>query len=86
MASSITSLLTKYSCTKAARQITPPQSHRINGCADTNVAAWCVSRLQQLNGNKSEIAWFGSRASQQVSRWSDSDTIKSIGVVRDLGV
>jgi hypothetical protein len=61
--------------------------HRLNGCAD-NVAARCSSRWQQLNGDKSEIARFGSRsaAGHTLPLAIGSDTIQLDGVVRDLRV
>jgi hypothetical protein len=64
---------------------------RLNHCAE-RIMSWCASRQLQLNGSKSEIAWFGSHAS--LLRLASQDLTLSIGpdviqpndAVRDLGV
>jgi len=57
-----------------------------------DVRSWCSSRRLQLNTDKTELIWFGSRQTlDKVSRSDltlqlDSGTINLVEVVRDLGV
>jgi hypothetical protein len=58
----------------------------------TDVSTWCSSRRLQLNAQKTELIWFGTRANLQrldpldVQFQLDGVTIQSSDVVRDLGV
>jgi len=55
-------------------------------------SAWCASRHLQLNANKTEVIWFGSRES--LAKFSGRDCAVQVGseliqpstVVQDLGV
>lgn len=64
---------------------------RLSSCV-ADVAVWCASRRLQLNANKTEVIWFGSRANLaklnvlDCSVLVDSEPIKPSTVVRDLGV
>ena len=64
---------------------------RLSACV-TDIATWCASLRLQLNGAKTEISWFGSRANLNKISGSDlclpvgSNVIKPREVVRDLGV
>ena len=57
-----------------------------------DVIRWCAQRRLQLNCNKTEVIWFGSRAS--LKKISGQDRTLTVGyeiihpssVVRDLGV
>ena len=58
----------------------------------SDVVNWCAPRRLQLNGDKTELAWFGSRA--KLTKLAHSDCSNTIGnikiepssVVRNLGV
>jgi hypothetical protein len=56
------------------------------------VAVWCASRRLQLNANKTEVIWFGSRINLAKLNFVDcsvlvgSESIKPSTVVHDLGV
>jgi hypothetical protein len=64
---------------------------RLNRCAE-RIMSWCASRRLQLNGSKSEIAWFGSHANlkklagQDLTLSIGPDVIQPNDAVRDLGV
>ena len=65
---------------------------RLTSCI-SEVAKWCVSRRLQLNAEKTEMIWFGSRSSltklQRINRSLQVGTnnyIQPSSVVRDLGV
>jgi len=56
-------------------------------CCVTVIRDWCSSRRLQLNALKTELQWFGSRAtfaSCRLPTWND--VIQLVTVVRDLGV
>jgi len=59
-------------------------------CAE-DVAASCASRRLQLNAEKTELIWFGSRANlsrlsgHDLSLRIGSETIKPVSSVRDVG-
>lgn len=63
----------------------------MSDCA-ADIAVWCASRRLQLNTSKTEVIWFGSRASLAKINSRDctvqvgSESIKPSTVVRDLGV
>jgi hypothetical protein len=65
--------------------------HRLGDCAD-HLKSCCASRRLQLNGDKSEIIWFGSHTNLRALAGKDltlpigSDVIQPHSVVRDLGV
>ena len=56
------------------------------------MAVWCASPRLQLNANKTEVIWFGSRINLAKLNAVDcsvlvgSESIKPSTVVRDLGV
>jgi len=58
----------------------------------TYIRGWCSSRRLQLNAHKTELQWFGSRASLRelssadLTRSVGNDVIQPVTVVRDLGV
>ena len=60
-------------------------------CVDA-VHAWCSAKRLQLNRSKSEIIWFGTRATLKrlentnLSLHVGTDTVTPFNVVRDLGV
>ena len=64
---------------------------RLSSCVG-DVIRWCAQRRLQLNCNKTEVIWFGSRAS--LKKISGQDRTLTVGdeiihpssVVRDLGV
>ena len=57
-----------------------------------DIHSWCASRRLQLNPSKTEVIWFGSRASLHKAEDTDralrvgSDVIQPVSSVRDLGV
>ena len=61
-------------------------------CVDAIDAAWCSAKRVQLNPSKSEIIWFGTRATPKrlentnLSLHVETDTVTPSSVVRDLGV
>ena len=69
------------------------QANRLNleRCIDA-IKNWCASRRMQLNGDKTEIIWYGSRAN--LKKLSSADTtlrirstiVKPVNSVRNLGV
>ena len=69
------------------------QANRLNLelCIDA-IKDWCASRRLQLNGDKTEIIWFGSRA--YLNKLSSVDTtlliesfiVEPVNSVRNLGV
>ena len=64
---------------------------RLTSCI-SEVAKWCASRRLQLNAEKTEMIWFGSRSSlTKLQRINQSlqvgtNNIQPSSVVRDLGV
>jgi hypothetical protein len=64
---------------------------RLSNCI-AEIAAWCASRRLQLNADKTEVIWFGSRANHTKLNGKDcsvlvgTESIKPSTVVRDLGV
>jgi len=64
---------------------------RLTSCI-SEVAKWCASRKLQLNAEKTEVIWFGSRSSltklQHINQSLQVGTnnIQPSSVVRDLGV
>jgi len=64
---------------------------RLSRCAD-DISSWCTSRRLQLNANKTEAIWVGSRsnevkiANSDCSVQVDSSKIQPSAVVRDLGL
>ena len=64
---------------------------RLSNCV-AEIAAWCASRRLQLNADKTEVIWFGSRANLARLNGRDrsvlvgSEPIKPSTFVRDLGV
>ena len=64
---------------------------RVRDCTN-EVAHWCKSRRLQLNSEKTEAIWVGSRSnltklsSADRSLTVSSTTIQPTNVVRDLGV
>jgi hypothetical protein len=62
----------------------------IERCA-ADVSTWCASKRLQLNGNKTEIMWFGTTAGlrkipQHVGSFHvDHSVVEPVSVVRDLG-
>jgi hypothetical protein len=61
-------------------------------CCAQNVYVWCTSRRLQLNGDKYEIAQFGTRANLKNISCSvqslaiGSNTVQPLGAVQHLGV
>ena len=70
---------------------TSPLRRRLSNCA-ADINSWCQSRHLQLNANKTEIIWFGSRSNLVKMRNTDcsvqigSSQIQPSTVVRDLGL
>ena len=64
---------------------------RLSKCI-ADIAVWCASRRLQLNANKTEVIWFGSRSNLAKLKGRDcsvcigSESIKPSTIVRDLGV
>jgi len=64
---------------------------RLTGCV-SEVANCCASRHLQLNADKTEVIWFGSKSNLAKLRSSDSslsvgrETVQPVSVVRDLGI
>ena len=64
---------------------------RLTGCVN-EVARWCASRRLQLNADKTEVIWFGSKSNLAKLDTTDrsliigSETVQPSFVVRDLGV
>ena len=60
-------------------------------CIDA-IKDWCASRRLQLNGDKTEIIWFGSNAnlkeisSADTTLWIGSTIVEPVNSVRNLGV
>ena len=58
----------------------------------SDVSGWCSSRRLQLNSEKTELIWFGTRQSLQkvnddnLALQLESGCIEPVSVVRDLGV
>ena len=54
--------------------------------------SWCAARRLQLNADKTEVMWVGSRhnlsrlANQDLTLTIGTETVKPVAVVRDLGV
>jgi len=65
--------------------------NRLASCI-TEIAQWCASRHLQLNADKTEVIWFGSKSSLAKLKAIDcslpvgSEIVKPAPVVRDLGV
>ena len=63
---------------------------KLQNCVES-IHEWCRSRRLQLNPAKTELIWFGSKASLKMTVHLDlnlyigADVIKPVGVVRDLG-
>jgi len=60
-------------------------------CCIADVSAWCASRRLQLNGDRTELLWFGSATQlrQLPSARSisvNNSIVQPVTVVRDLGV
>ena len=64
---------------------------KLQNCVES-IHEWCRSRRLQLNPAKTELIWFGSKASLKktihldLNLYIGSDVIKPVGVVRDIGV
>ena len=64
---------------------------RLTGCV-SEVAKWCASRRLQLNADKTEMIWFGSRSKLaklqriNLSLQVGTSNIQPSSVVRDMGV
>ena len=64
---------------------------KLQNCVES-IHEWCRSRRLQLNPAKTELIWFGSKASLKktvhldLNLYIGADVIKPVGVVRDLGV
>ena len=64
---------------------------KLQNCVEA-VHEWCRSWRLQLNPAKTELIWFGSKASLKktvhfdLNLYIGADIIKPVGVVRDLGV
>jgi len=73
-----------------AEEVNATRDRLLNCTAD--VARWCASRRLQLNSDKTEVIWFGSRAAlkklkpEQRTIQFGSSTIQSSAAVRYLGV
>ena len=69
----------------------PSTIDRLQRCISA-IGDWCASRRLQLNPSKTELIWFGSRASLRKIAANDlslrvgGDVIIPVNVVRDLGV
>ena len=68
----------------------PLTASRLERCI-ADVSAWCASRRLQLNGDKTELLWFGSATHlrQLPSARSisvNNSVVQPLTVVRDLGV
>ena len=69
----------------------PSTIDRLQRCVSA-IGNWCASRRLQLNPSKTELIWFGSRASLRKIAANDlslrvgGDVIIPVDVVRDLGV
>jgi len=68
----------------------PLMVSRLERCI-ADVSAWCASRRLQLNGDKTELLWFGSSAHLQQlpsarSISVNNSVVQPVTVVRDLGV
>ena len=50
--------------------------HRLSSCV-RDLHEWCASRRLQLNASKTELVWFGSRAS--LTRLKPEDRVLKIG-------
>ena len=65
--------------------------NRLSHCA-RDIISWCTSRRLQLNANKTEAIWVGSKSNlaklttRDCSIQIDESTIQPSTVVRDLGV
>jgi len=65
--------------------------HRLQQCIES-IHQWCASMRLQLNPSKTEVIWFGTKASLKKMENMDlalhvgNDVIKPTSVVRDLGV
>jgi len=65
--------------------------HRLEQCIES-IHQWCASMRLQLNPSKTEVIWFGTKASLKKMENMDlalhvgNDVIKPTSVVRDLGV
>ena len=68
-----------------------PTIQTLQQCIEA-IHKWCASRRLQLNPSKTEIVWFGTKASLKKMESSDlslhvgNDVIEPVSVVRDLGV
>jgi hypothetical protein len=57
-----------------------------------SIHKWCASSRLQLNPSKTEVIWFGTKASLKKMENTDlslhvgNDVIEPVSVVRDLGV
>jgi hypothetical protein len=64
---------------------------QLSACA-ANVSKWCASHRQQMNSDKNEIVWFGSRtqlaklAVHDCSLRISSETVQPASAVRVHGV
>ena len=64
---------------------------KLQNCVES-IHEWCRSRRLQLNPAKTELIWFGSKASLKktvhldLNLYTGTDIIKPVDVVRDLGV
>ena len=64
---------------------------KLQNCVES-IHEWCRSRRLQLNPAKTELIWFGSKASLKktvhldLNLYIGVDVIKPVGVVQDLGV
>jgi len=69
----------------------PVARSRLTSCV-SEVTQWCASRRLQLNSDKTEVIWFGSKANLIKLKSCDcslpvgSETVQPASVVRDLGV
>ena len=64
---------------------------RMSDCA-SDFMSWCAARRLQLNADKTEVMWVGSRhnlsklVNQNLALTIGTETIEPVAVVRDLGV